>query len=147
MIELLVVIAIIGILSGLIIVSMSGAQNSAKDARIKAAMDQMRSAAEIFKLNNSGQYATAAVAVTACPSTGTSFLFGTGGTDGAALCADVQSQSANAWVIDISNSSTTPQYCIQKVLATNTLSWCVDNTGYAGPTAYCDATKYTCAND
>lgn len=36
LIELLVVIAIIGILSGLIIVTMSGATNSANDAKRKA---------------------------------------------------------------------------------------------------------------
>jgi len=50
LIELLVVIAIIGILSGTVIVSMSGAQDSAKNARIEAGMDQLRSAAEVYRL-------------------------------------------------------------------------------------------------
>ena len=50
LIELLVVIAIIGILSGTVIVSMSGAQDSAKNARIQAGMDQLRSAAEVYRL-------------------------------------------------------------------------------------------------
>ena len=50
LIELLVVIAIIGILSGTVIVSMSGAQDSAKNARIEAGMDQLRSVAEVYRL-------------------------------------------------------------------------------------------------
>jgi len=52
LIELLVVIAIIGILSGLIIVSLSGAQSQARDARIKSALDQLRAQAEIYKSIN-----------------------------------------------------------------------------------------------
>jgi hypothetical protein len=36
-------------LSGLIIVSMIGANNSARDARFKANMDQIRTTAELFK--------------------------------------------------------------------------------------------------
>ncbi|MFA5086193.1 MAG: type II secretion system protein [Candidatus Paceibacterota bacterium] len=145
LIELLVVIAIIGILSGLIIVSMSGAQNAAKDARIKADMDQMRSAAEIFKLSNSSYILTADLTgASACPSSGNnSFLYGTGGTDGAALCTDVQSQSSGTLTINISSSSSSPKYCVQKVLAGGT-SWCIDSTGAVGSTAGCSAT-FTCA--
>jgi len=144
LIELLVVIAIIGILSGLIIVSMSGAQNAAKDARIKADMDQMRSAAEIFKLSNSSYILTADLTgATACPSSGTSFLYGTGGTDGAALCTDVQSQGSGTLTINISSSSSSPKYCVQKVLPGGS-TWCVDSTGAAGTTAGCSAT-FTCA--
>lgn len=56
LIELLVVIAIIGILSGLIIVSMGSATKSAKDARIKEEMHQLAQQASIY-LNTTG-YAT-----------------------------------------------------------------------------------------
>ena len=57
LIELLVVIAIIGILSGTVIVSMSGAQSTAKDSRIKSALGQMRTAAEVFKFGDGeGEY-------------------------------------------------------------------------------------------
>jgi len=54
LIELLVVIAIIGILSGTVIVSMSGTQESAKDSRINSALGQMRTAAEVYKFGAGG---------------------------------------------------------------------------------------------
>lgn len=148
LIELLVVIAIIGILSGLIIVSMSGAQNAAKDARIKAAMDQMRSAAEVFRLNDAnGRYADTAVSGgTSCTLTGNDFLYGTGGSDGQALCADIVSQGGTM-TININNSTSAPKYCVQSTLNGGG-SWCIDSTGGVGSTNIsCDTSTLDCAAD
>ncbi|MDD4409572.1 MAG: prepilin-type N-terminal cleavage/methylation domain-containing protein [Candidatus Pacebacteria bacterium] len=52
LIELLVVIAIIGILAGFIIVSMSGAQGAANDARRKADINQLAKSVMIYRTNN-----------------------------------------------------------------------------------------------
>lgn len=143
LIELLVVIAIIGILSGLIIVSMSGAQNAAKDARIKAAMDQMRSSAEIFKLNNNYYNNTAAtVTLAACTATANTFL--ATGSDGLALCNDIQSQGTGTLTINMSANTVTTAYCVQKVLPGGS-TWCLDSKGNVGSTSVsCDSTNFDC---
>lgn len=135
LIELLVVIAIIGILSGLIVVSMSGAQNAARDARIKASLDQLRATAEIYKLNNStyGVYA----GVSTCNDEAG---FIVAGSDGERLCDDILGQLAGGLLI---HSSATA-YCVEKTL--NTGSWCIDSTGYSGTTADCEGSNYNCAN-
>ena len=59
LIELLVVIAIIGILSGLIIVSLGDATNQAKEAKIKSALDQLRPVAQLY-YNKNGNYTSLA---------------------------------------------------------------------------------------
>tara|TARA_B100001146_G_C16096014_1_gene397228 strand:- start:112 stop:630 length:519 start_codon:yes stop_codon:yes gene_type:complete len=55
LIELLVVIAIIGVLSSVILGSLGDARNSAKDARIKSTLSQLRSQAEIQAIED-GDY-------------------------------------------------------------------------------------------
>ena len=151
LIELLVVIAIIGILSGLIIVSMSGATNSAKDARIKSAMDQFRSTAEIYKLNAGGYGSTTVTGITTttCTAAAGSLIADT--SDGLALCNDIQSVTAGAGALTINSSAT--GYCIEKVLPGG-LTWCLDYKGNVGCTAGtdcttdigtgCDATAWDC---
>lgn len=142
LIELLVVIAIIGILSGLIIVSMSGAQNSAKDARIKADFDQLRTSAEVYKMTTAAGYgycisgACSASVVTA----GTASTFMATGTDASKLYSDIIAQGATTPVIVIAASGTA--YCVQASL--NTGGWCVDSSGNNGTTASCATGNIKC---
>ncbi len=145
MIELLVVIAIIGILSGLIIVSMSGATNSAKDARIKSEMDQLRSTAEIFRINNNYYNNTAsAVNYVGVPNSNTTDFAASA--DGRTLLTDIQAQQSGALVINIdANTATASKYCVSKVLSDNTSIWCVDSAGNTGvTTGSCDSTNFDC---
>ena len=140
LIELLVVIAIIGILSGLIIVSMSGAQNAAKDARIKTGMDQMKSIASIYLYTTGAgtSYGTP-IALGTCSSAS----FATT-TDGALLCTDINAQGGAAAALTI--TATGPAYCFSKALNSSSLYNCVDSTGVTktSATAICASGVYAC---
>lgn len=140
LIELLVVIAIIGILSGLIIVSMSGANNSAKDARIKTAMDQLRPTAQLY-YNANSTFGTTTTGGTACDIAST---FLAAGSEGDKLCDDIQlaANGSGALAVNIV-SGASGTWCVQKALNVSG-SWCVDSSGYAGATAGC-SDEGTCA--
>jgi prepilin-type N-terminal cleavage/methylation domain-containing protein len=128
LIELLVVIAIIGILAGIIVVSMGGAQNSAKNAKVKATMDQMRSAAELYKIkNNLENY--------------TGITSGDVGTLDAAV--DEITGASNAVVF---NTGSTKWCYSVTLLGDGAGDWCVDANGYAGVpvTDGCGATNAAC---
>jgi prepilin-type N-terminal cleavage/methylation domain-containing protein len=118
LIELLVVIAIIGILSGTVIVSMSGAQDSAKNARIQAGMDQLRSVAEVYRLLN-GTYGTSATD-----------NFATEG-DGLLIKNDI---AAAGGTLTVNPSATA--YCMSSPLNGGGV-YCMDSKGKVGTTA-CD---------
>ena len=55
LIELLVVIAIIGLLSSVVLASLNSARASARDAKRKAEMQQIKTAMELY-YNNNGRY-------------------------------------------------------------------------------------------
>ncbi|MCK9578481.1 prepilin-type N-terminal cleavage/methylation domain-containing protein [bacterium] len=107
LIELLVVIAIIGILSGIIIVSMGSAQKSAQDAKIQATMDQMRTAAQMFYLNNNTYT----------------------GLDGAGT--DYTKLGASLTVVPATTIASTAFCAHVPLTADTTKSWCVDSNGNA----------------
>ena len=117
LIELLVVIAIIGILSGTVIVSMSGAQDSAKNARIQAGMDQLRSVAEVYRLLNS-KYGT-----------GDADNFTTAG-DGLLIKNDIAAAGGDLTV----NPSATA-YCMSSKLNGSSDFICMDSKGKVGTKA------------
>lgn len=63
LIELLVVIAIIGILAGIVLVSLGGARTSARDARRQSDIRQIVTAQELFYNDNSAYVASATMPV------------------------------------------------------------------------------------
>ncbi len=131
LIELLVVIAIIGILSGTVIVSMSGAQDSAKNARIQAGMDQLRSVAEVYRLLNS-KYGT-----------GDADNFTTAG-DGLLIKQDIES-SATGGDLTVKISTDGTAYCMSsKLNGSSTVYLCMDSTGKVTRSATATCSGVTC---
>ncbi len=127
LIELLVVIAIIGILAGIVLVSLAGARNTAKDGRVAADMNQIRSEAQIIELE-SGNSSYAGVCADA---------------DVIALIADIDNQvpgsafcanSASAYCVEVTLNSG-DHYCVDSTLksVSNSATSCV-----AGATTLCD---------
>jgi prepilin-type N-terminal cleavage/methylation domain-containing protein len=111
LIELLVVIAIIAILAAIVLISLNSAQNRAKDARVSAGMNQIRTAAESYKSTN-GAYAAAMYA---------------GGTDIATIEADLEDASVGS-TVEVRVDADGGGYCaFGSLISTPAANWCVDS--------------------
>ncbi len=157
LIELLVVIAIIGILAGIIVVSMGGAQDSAHDARIKTTMDQMRASAALYGANNNG--AMWKNGVTVAPGTITAAELNTSTCAFTIVTANVDISTppghnflqtgdfktlcdeVDATVVAHPTNAT--KWCATRVLPGGD-NWCVDSDGYAGTTSNCAVGNVSC---
>jgi len=126
LIELLVVIAIIGILAGLIIVSLGDATNQAKEAKIKSALDQLRPVAQLY-YNKYGNYTSLAA------DTKVVNLVSEVGNNGGSLVLSVATSAYCAY------SATPAGGCI-----------CMDNTGKvkssSTSTTACNCSAQVCPN-
>lgn len=132
LIELLVVIAIIGILAGIIVVSMGSAQGSAINAKVKATLSQMRTTAELHKITVNG------------------------GDDYADLETNTEMIALMGAVDDVLDGGTlvpatpTTDWCYKVSLMSpeDTKSWCTDSNGYIGEaanaTTNCTGANHVC---
>lgn len=150
LIELLVVIAIIGLLAGIVLVSLGGARESAKDARIIASLSQTRSVAELVANSNNGLYETATPDsdTDVCDTVNNTLaeqndLYGT---ELAAVETEVVAQGGSA----VSCQASTAAFCIYATL-NNGQYYCIDSTASSAQTAtvpsgvgLCTATTYLC---
>ncbi len=133
LIELLVVIAIIGILSGLIIVSLGDATTAAKEAKIKSGLDQLRPVAQLY-YNRVGNYTSLA----SDPKVVNIF-------------ADIADNGGSALVAGttlVVSSSPTHAWCAYSITPAGTCM-CVDSTGDVNEVANttgCSCGGATCDN-
>lgn len=103
LIELLVVIAIIGLLASIVLVSLGGARNRAKDARIIADMGQLRSTAEIYIGNNgiyTGLCSASDVVTLANDISSQGGVYRECQTVSDSYCIEVQLNSGKFWCVD-----------------------------------------------
>ena len=126
LIELLVVIAIIGILSSIVLASLSTARNKGNDARVKGQLSGMRAAAESYYSvsNNYGSNSGAGNNICSLTSTDTTGLYNLmNGTN-------YYNGSAPTCSTDAGASSVATKWSAYHVLTDATL-FCVDSTGGA----------------
>jgi len=123
LIELLVVIAIIGILAAIVLVSLRGAPARANDARIKSAINQARTQAELIWADDS-TYAGL------CASDTLNEAHATYGSQLAALENDIADRQGEATPIMNCQASATT-YCVSAKLTApaTTTYFCVDSDG------------------
>jgi len=130
LIELLVVIAIIGLLAGIVLVSLGGARESARNARIQGAAQQIRSMAELVaNANTPANYLGTVAADSLCDATDS---INNAQTDYATelgnIEADIVAQSGDTGPANICFVAA-DDYCIEAGLAGTAEIFCIDSTG------------------
>lgn len=142
LIELLVVIAIIGILSSVVLSSLSTARVKGQDTAIQSELSNMRAQAELYYGESGNKYSSTT------PTTGPitcitseDDLFGKVSEnglgeliDGIKLTYDASNPQCYASKVNWSVSATLPSGG----------SWCVDNTGKTGSTTMDTSEPYSC---
>ena len=123
LIELLVVIAIIGVLSSIVLVSVNGATNKAKDTAIKGGLDQVRIAGEL-SYDTDGNYS--AVCTETGGASGNSTLSATG--DYGRIATNVATNAGSAPACNEDTNSTAYAAWAPLVAASGSYA-CVDSTG------------------
>ncbi|MFZ3043836.1 MAG: type II secretion system protein [Minisyncoccia bacterium] len=119
LIELLVVIAIIGVLSSIVIASLSSARSKGSDAAIQSDLHGIQVQAELYNITNSG-YGTAAYATT-CSA---------GMYSDATIARSITAANNVNGAGNVYCYASTNAYLIAADLVTSGY-WCIDSTGVA----------------
>ena len=136
LIELLVVIAIIGILSAVVLASLSTARSKGNDAAVQSDLATVQTQAEIYYGNNNNAYggATASAVCTGGPAS----MFTTDSNIKNALTGAEVANTTNYSLVCNMTANGTAYAVSSPLLNPITINsnsnpyWCVDSTGFAG---------------
>lgn len=150
LIELLVVIAIIGILSSVVLASLTTARSKGVDAAVQSAMSNMRAQAELY-YSNTGNYGigTAASTYGNCTSP-TTHLFASTTAPGNLinLLADIAAKNGGTLgtskVVCTTIGNPATAWAVLGSTTHATLSWCVDSTGASKQSGGVNGTTGAC---
>ena len=127
LIELLVVIAIIGILSSVVLASLTSARSKGTDAAISSNLANMRAQAELY-YGDANNYGTAAAASTNTNCTTANNLFGsTTAANTLKNLVGAASTAASSKIICTTVGSPNTAWAV--MASTTAGSWCVDSSG------------------
>jgi len=145
LIELLVVIAIIGILSAVVLASLSTARSKGADAAVKSDLASVRAETEVYYDSAVPNSYGPAFALAACPSVTGSMFF-----DDTQIQSALSGAATAAGQADLSNTRCATDgnaYAVAVPLKTAGF-WCIDSSGiakeYTADAEPVDGSTYTC---
>jgi prepilin-type N-terminal cleavage/methylation domain-containing protein len=155
LIELLVVIAIIGILSAVVLASLSTARTKSKDASVQTSMNSMRTAAELYAGSHSNKYQSGSAAITTCNDANSMFVDSSTGSNMKGLIDAVSAATKTTTAYDgmgCGITSSGNDWAVWAKLpsapatgATATNYFCVDSLGKSGaPSSVPSGSKTVC---
>jgi len=124
LIELLIVIAIIGILAGIVLVSLTGALKKGKDSRIQADLQQVRNVAGMM-MSDKGNYEDLCDASYKLNSSSSDY-----GTQLNTIQSDIAAQQGTS-PANISCYASSTEYCVSAGLVSKNNYYCIDSNGNA----------------
>lgn len=141
LIELLVVIAIIGILSSVVLASLTSARTKGQDAAVQSTLSNMRAQAELYYSSNNNAYS----AIESCTTAGSIFSSATSTGSLKSLTEGAESQNGASTLTCRSSASA---WAVASPLPSNPLSFfCVDSRGNAISTSSAPAAgNFACNN-
>lgn len=121
LIELLIVIAIIGILAGIVLVSLTGALKKGKDSRIQADLKQVQSIAGMIMTDEGGYDSL-------CAGGTLNENHSTYGSQLGAIESDISAQGST----DLKCYASSTEYCVAaKLVSKENYYYCIDSDGNA----------------
>jgi len=143
LIELLVVIAIIGILSAVVLASLTTARSKGSDAAIQSDLNTIQTQAEIYYNDNGSKYNSTGSVVNSCAATAGTMFANSG--DGVPIANAIQGINNNGSSPTCNITLAGDAYAVSAASKSKTgVYFCVDSTGNSTTTTTSLSTNTVC---